>query len=202
MVAPIAAHPPEISAWKSRVGLSPAGTVSLAAVVAVLVFVSLARLRPLMTHENEVDASQTVQLLAAQLDSWRAERGNQSLVPSLEELAAEATVRQALSDGLFEEDGRVLKRHGYLFTVVELPPLPAPQQPESGTVQAAESSPPPLQPQLGVRAWPWKHGSSGRLALVCTADGRVFRHANTPPLWSGAEAAAELSPDWTGWSEN
>ena len=200
MVLPIAAPPRKVGLWKSRVGLSPAGTGSLVAVAAVLVFVSLARLHPLMTHENEVDARQTVALLAAQLPAWNEQEGHRSLIPSLEQLAEADAVRQALSDGVFEEDGRLLKRHGYLFCVVELPPPPFPR-PAPGTVLAATAPRASPEPLLGVLAWPWKHGSSGRPALISTAEGRLYRHANTPALWSGPESVHEVPADWSGWRE-
>jgi hypothetical protein len=195
MVAPVVLPAPEVGFWKSRVGLSPTGTVSLAAVLAVLVFVSLARLRPLMTHENEVDARQTVELLAAQLSAWSAERGHQRLTPDLEELAEGGPVIQALADGAFEEDGQVLKRHGYLFSVVELPP-PPPLDP--GTVLAAPPTRTTPEPLLGVLAWPWKHGNSGRRALLCTADQRLYRHPNTPPRGGGPAGPDPRGGVW-GW---
>jgi len=203
MVAPITASHRAVGFWKSRVGLSPAGTASLAAVIAVLVFVSLARLRPQMTHENEVDAQQTVRLLADELAPWTARSENHGLVPGLEELTSDAAVRQALADGRFENEGRILKRHGYLFDVVELPPLPAPPPPRAatGVVQAAEPPSATPAPVLGIRAWPWKHGSSGRAVFVATADGRLFRHANQSARWSGPDAGRVVPATWEGWRE-
>jgi len=200
MVTSVTVPTREIGFWRSRVGLSPTGTVSLAAVVAVLVFVSLARLRPLMTHENEVDARRTVELLAAQLPAWSARPGHPTQVPGLKELAGKDAVRQALSDGAFEEGGRILKRHGYLFSVVELPP-PPPLDLEPGTVLAAPPTRAGTEPLLGVLAWPWEHGNSGRRALLCTADERLYRHPNTPARWSGPGAAREVLTAWGGWIE-
>lgn len=204
------------AAWKARTGLSLPGTVSLLAVVSVLVFVSLPRLRSFAQHENEVDARATVRLLAEQLEVWWQEHGGadgpwgaggfvgpgaSALLPTVADLMRSPEVEHALSDSDFARDGRVLRRHGYVFTVVLLDERPVDAEPASGVVRAAGG---PAIP-LGVQAWPWRFGHSGRASLLGTADGLVFRHPNTGARWNGLPnepAGADPAPwSWEGWGQ-
>jgi len=202
------------AAWKARTGLSLPGTVSLLAVVSVLVFVSLPRLRSFARHENEVDARATVRLLADELAAWWEQHGGadgpwgaggfvgpgaSDLLPTVADLVRSPAVEHALSDSDFARDGRILRRHGYVFTVVLLDGWPADAASAAGVVRAAGG---PAIP-LGVQAWPWRYGHSGRAALLGTADGLVFRHPNTGARWNGVPSeagTAEPAPwSWEGW---
>jgi len=177
---------------RSWTGLSLTGAVSLLAVVSVLVFVSLPRLRGLARSENEADARAIVELLGRELVLRRPTPD--SAAPTVQALADTKVVTQALSDADFLADGRLLRRHGYLFTVVRLeggaPPLPP------GVVLAGE----PLRPgaPLAVQAWPWAHGRTGTASLLGTSDGRLLRHANEHGRWAGSEEPGPLT-SWDGW---
>jgi hypothetical protein len=161
----------------SRAGaarISTAGIASLAAILAVLVFVSIPRLRGLAQLENETDAKQTLELFRAALPVLAAEAG--ATAPAIQTLARGEPIAHALCDGEFLEEGRTLRRHGYLFRLVEVP----------GTRGHA------------ILAWPWKHAATGRSAFLFTSTGQILEHANTPPRWSGPALQLLVTP--SGWT--
>ena len=162
--------PPARRAGAARI--SAAGVASLAAILAVLVFVSLPRLRSLAQQENEADAHGTLELFRGALPVLAAERPTTALPPSIEELAESDTIAHGLSDGEFLDHGRVLRRHGYLFRVVD----------------------------GGVLAWPWKHAATGRSAFLLTPAGQILQHANVPRLWDGPDVATTQVVDVAGWA--
>jgi hypothetical protein len=103
---------------RRRAGLSASGTVSIGAIVSVLVFVSVPRLRGMALHENELDARATAQALARNLSAEEAHLCGAPTIASL--LRADELSRQ-LADVELLEGGRLLRRHGYVFEVVALP---------------------------------------------------------------------------------
>lgn len=166
-------------------GLSALGLVTLVSVVAVLVLVSLPRLRGFALHENEQDAVQITRLLAQGLD------GLQDYAPSprIEVLADEVGLRATLVDADFLAEGHVLRRHGYLFEVVDAgSELALP-----GAVHAAER-----RARLLVRAWPWDEGRTGRRSFIGVPGGVVYQleAAGSGPL-------APPAPPWRAseWTE-
>jgi hypothetical protein len=167
--------PPARRAGVARI--SAAGVASLAAILAVLVFVSIPRLRSLAQQENEADAHGTLELFRGALPVLAAERPLAARPLSIAELADSETIAHGLSDGEFLDQGRILRRHGYLFRVVDVAPLP----------------------QRGVLAWPWKHAATGRSAFLLTPAGRILQHANVPRLWDGPEVST-TSVDVSGWA--
>lgn len=163
-------------------GVSFSGALSLLAVAAVLVVVSLPRLRGLALAENEVDASATAQLLAVAL---RADEAANGAPPSWRELLARPELASVLSDGELVGAGTLLRHHGYLFELTRL--------------ATGRSDAPGARTELAVRAWPWAHGATGEATFLATAGGTRLVHANESPCWQGlAAAGADLGSlaDW------
>ena len=165
-------------------GLSRAGVVSLTAVLAVLVAVSLPRLHGLARRENQVDARATAELFARALAGLAPE----ARTLPFEELARQARLTRTLRDAEWLEDGRVLRLHGYLF---ELCPAPAALTPVEGKLELAQG-PQPISDSLAVRAWPWST-STGLTAFVVAEDGPVLAHANEDGLWQGLGHRPEVT---------
>jgi hypothetical protein len=169
------------------VGWSPSGLFSLAAVVAVLVVVSLPRLSELAQQENEADARDAARLLAAELDAEDAG------LPTLRELLRRPALR-GMSDAELLEGG-ILRRHGYLFELTELSPvlgvLALPAALLAGRGGALRGMP-------AVRAWPWSPGRTGRVAFLVTAGGGVLVHGE-PRTRGEARVHGLALGDLSGW---
>ena len=111
---------------RHEAALSLSGALSLLAVVAVLVVVSLPRLRGLALQENEVDARGTALMLARAL---RGIEPRPDRKPALRELLRRPELR-GLADVEVLAEGTLLRRHGYLFEVTCLSPaMTAPAAP-------------------------------------------------------------------------
>jgi hypothetical protein len=144
------------------VGLSPVGTLTLFAVVSVLVLVSLPRLHGFARRENERDALQAVRVLSQEI----AARAPGIALPALEELVDSQELSRALTDAEFLDEGRLMRRHGYLFRV-------------------ARARSPRERPVL--LAWPWEARRTGSTVVACTAGGGIWLHPNQEGRWSGLE---------------
>ncbi len=173
---------PARRATRARRGFSTAGTLSLVAIASVLLFVSLPRLKGLALQENEADARATLELFRAPLLALANDTAGAP--PPIRSLSRAPAIQHSLSDTDFLEEGRVLRRHGYLFRVVEI------RDPE-----LAET-------HLGILAWPWELGNTGAAAFLLASDGRVLHHPNQPARWSGPLAlrtSALSFADWRAW---
>ena len=131
-------------AWNP--GLTLSGGLSLAAVLAVVVVVSLPRLRSLAVQENEADARATAEILAGALEELPATR-----LPTLQELLQSSELA-SLDDAELLAQGTLLRRHGYLFEVTRLTADGRPALGGEGSGPAHARA---------VRAWPWAHGRTG-----------------------------------------
>lgn len=187
-----------------RSGLSRLGTLALLAVVAVLVTVSIPRLRSFAANENEAEARSLACMLAAELHEAPAIPDARNGGPTIEALTHRGAIERALSDASFLSEGRLLRRHGYLFCVVRLDAGPPPASEATGfvgsTVQAAAPA-----PGLGVMAWPWQRGRTGARAWIATATGGLFQHENDRGQWDGPGTVRPQGPPpvltaWNGWS--
>lgn len=182
------------TAGNPRRGLSLVAALSLVAVVSVLVAVSLPRLRSFARNENEADARRVVRLLAAELSLLEA----QGDPPPVQDLCVRDEVRRALTDSDFLSDGRLLRRHGYLFAVLNLPPdmftesvdgegrsvlrsVFAAEQRSPGAPSSAGDSP----GRWAVVAWPWERGRTGHAAFACDGEERLLEHPNDGGSWNG-----------------
>ncbi len=179
---------PAGSSARLRGGLSFSGALSLLAIASVLLFVSLPRLRGIALQENEVDAQTTAALLA------RALAGSGGRPDSLGELLSRRELEHALPDADLLSDGRLLRRHGYVFGLVELPPPLLLAGWPAGNALLVPDGP----SRRGVFAWPWEAGRTGRAALLATTAARLYSHANRPTRWEGPRAVEALDT-WAGW---
>lgn len=170
---------PRAAARRGR--LRRADAFTLFAVATVVLLVSLPRLRDFALRENQGDASTLVHRLGRLLEN-SVEAGELASVQQLVEHDPEFA--HQLGDAEFLEEGRLLRRHGYLFELV----------PAAGE-----------EPAFRVRAWPWEHGRSGLASFVWLPGRGVARHANAEGHWSGREQppapvfTTEPSPDAAQW---
>jgi len=184
---------------KSKAPLQSCGAVSrlalltMLAIVSVVVFVSVPRLRSFALHENESDARYIAGLLAAQL----AQRSPAELAASelrIQDLASTPLVARALSDGDYLEHGGLLRRHGFLFRVVQVEGAEGHPARPKGTVLAGQ------RPVFAIQAWPWRHGRTGSATLLATDNGLIFRHPNHAGTWNGPLESKPRLSSWQGWS--
>jgi hypothetical protein len=181
-----------VDSSRVRAGISFSGALSLFAVVAVLVVVSVPRLRELALQENEADAQGTAQILARALKALDATPRSQ---PSLRELMRYPELR-GLGDTELLAGGAVLRRHGYLFEITCLSPaLTAPAAPAALLSGQSDA----LCGLLAIRAWPWDHGSTGSAAFLVTQKGGRLAHSNASASWEGLEAAGDPLLTLAGW---
>ncbi|MCC6408463.1 MAG: hypothetical protein IT453_14970 [Planctomycetes bacterium] len=140
--------------------------LTLVAISAVVVMISLPRLREFALRENENDARVLLGRLASTLEVHAAERP--AHVADL--VAAGDGLAQWMTDAEYLEDGKLLRRHGYLFDVVQGP-----------------------DERLAVRAWPWHAGRTGSRVFVDLVGAAPLVHPNDAARWSGLAGAPELA---------
>jgi hypothetical protein len=146
--------------------------LTILSIVAVVVVVTIPRLRGFAVRENEKDAIHMLRALATQpAPAGREQAGN-----DLAQLVAhDSGLRRRLEDIECLGDG-TLRRHGYLFDMTMLRPG---------------------EPML--RAWPWTHGQTGRGAFVWTPQRGLLWNANSEGRFSGPggpPAPAEIGAQW------
>lgn len=174
-------------------GLSISGALSLLAVIAVLIVVSVPRLRDLAQAENEADALGTTQLLATGLRTLEVQAKRQ---PALRELLRRPELAGVLGDAEILAHGRLLRRRGYLFEITRLrPTLSLP----SASLSLLSGQTGFLKEQLAVRAWPWAHGATGESSFLVTSAGKILSHPNSGPHWQGVESAGVDLEQLSGW---
>ncbi|HVS11933.1 MAG TPA: hypothetical protein VMS76_18855 [Planctomycetota bacterium] len=150
---------------RARAGaLRPQAAGTLVAIATVVLLVSLPRLRDFALRENEGDAQRLVSRLGA-----IAEREGARSIREL--IEGQPGLTRQLDDAEFLEEGRLLRRHGYLFD------LAAGASEPSGASGASRA----------VRGWPWAHGRTGFAAFAWFSARGLTTHANTEGLWSGPD---------------
>jgi len=181
-----------VPAIRRRVAISFSGGLSLLAVVAVLVVVSVPRLRGLAQRENEADAAGTAQMLARALQVLDAKACHK---PGLRELLRLPEL-SALGDIELLAGGKVLRRHGYLFEVTCLSPaITAP----CGPAALLCGEPDALGSLLAIRAWPWALEVTGSASFLVTRTGGRLVFPSSPVSWQGLEAAGVELTSLAGW---
>ncbi|MSR61872.1 MAG: hypothetical protein EXS08_05450 [Planctomycetes bacterium] len=173
-------------------GLSLSGALALCAIAAVLVVVSIPRLCGMAQQENEVDACATARQLASALRTYGEERA-----PTLSDLLRMPELVGLRADAELLEQGRLLRRHGYLFELSPLTPsvafMAVPLTPFAAPAGSSAA-------HHAVRAWPWEHGSTGRASFMATDSGATLMHANAGAHCQGPRAAGESCIPLEGWT--
>jgi hypothetical protein len=164
--------------------------LTLAAIGIVVALVSIPRLKAFALRENELDAAQTLRVLGAALGSPGWDFAAAGLVgPPLPRAAGAAlapatvgelflstpSVARRLEDAELLADGRLLRRHGYLFDL---------------TFDGGE----PV-----LRAWPWCYGETGLGAFSFSRAIGLVGHPNERPRWYGTERSPALPRPGEGW---
>ena len=168
---------PSIARVPSRSGaLRLADVGVLVAVGLVVLLVSLPRLREFALRENETDAASLVARLGRLCASSvrAAERGD---VRDL--IASDLTLERQLDDAEFLEDGALLRRHGYLFEILD--------RDSAGSAGAR------------VRAWPWQCRKTGTAAFAWTDAQVLVGHSNSDGAFSGLAARPVVTDQAAGW---
>jgi hypothetical protein len=156
----------------SRRGALRIADVGVLVVVGLVVLlVSLPRLRDFALRENETDAANLVTRIGRLCDGsvQAAERSNLHDL-----LAKDPQLGKRLDDAEYLDGGRVLRRHGYLFTL-----LP-------GT-------------SARVLAWPWEHSRTGHAAFAWSGEQHLVGNPNVDGAYSGMNAPARVDandPQW------
>lgn len=137
-------------------GLALVDWATLTAILVVVLVVSLPRLHSHTLHQNERDAIQAARMLGKSVFAMES-------APALAELLKEdRSLEHRLEDVEVLEQGRVLRRHGYLFDITH-------------TASGATA----------LRAWPWNCGETGYGAFILRSDGELLGHPNKESRWSG-----------------
>ena len=162
--------------WSARSGRLPAVDVlTLAAVLVVVLLVSLPCLRDFAVRENERDAQALlpvlVELVNGQVRAAELEPDLAGLVAATPALADE------LRDAHPGEHGGTLRHHGYVFSAGAAGP--------GG--------------ERDVLAWPLDRGRTGVRAFACRPGGGLWLHANRDGRWSGPRGPERLSAA-EGWA--
>lgn len=148
--------------------------LTLCAVAVVVLLVSLPRLQDLAVRENEGDARWLTERLGE--IGGRLEGAPQDIRGLLE---AQPTLTRLLDDAEYLEDGRLLRRHGYLFEVAG----------GAGTGCGLSA----------VRAWPWRYERTGRQAYLWRCGEPLRANANAHGRWSGPQRPPEFAALADGW---
>ncbi len=155
-------------------GLRFGSALALVAVVAVVVLISMPRLRDWALRENERDAVRFARHLAGLVEVAERKSGlelhalarpamaSASPLAIADLIAGDPAAESALTDADFI--GRVLKRRGYLFDLVD--------HTTEGCI---------------VRAWPWEQGQTGLGAFVAVPGGPVYGYPNEDRRCSGPD---------------
>lgn len=166
-------NPPAVNALPAATVPASAGAglstrlfdrLTIAAILFVVVLVSIPRLRAFALRENEIDALRTLRVLAAQPASAAQPAGTCDLAWIV---AHDASLLRRLED-VEILDGGCVRRHGYLFDIT----------------RARQGEP-------MLRAWPWSHGQTGRGAFVWTPQRGLLGFANPDGVFAGRNGAPE-----------
>jgi hypothetical protein len=156
------------------VGLSWIDKLTIAAIVGIVVLVTIPHVERLARRDNELDAMRTLRVLATQpVPPGAGQRAGtlQGLVGGDQMLA------RRLEDSTWLPDGS-LQRHGYRFDLARGP-----------------------LGEMLLRAWPVEAGATGRAAFLWNPRTGMLGHDNPALAWSGELAPALDHPldERSGW---
>ena len=146
--------------------------LTLSAVGIVLFLVSVPRVHQFALQDNERDATSSLLILSKTVQAAEGD-------PSARQLSLPGTWDQEINCRLYDahaaEGSSIIQRHGYLLELAHR---------TDGTDF--------------LRAWPTKHGATGRSAYLLDPERGLREHPNTDGAWSGATSQR---PDGTepGW---
>ena len=188
---------------EERLGLSAAGMLTLAAIVSLVVLVSLPRLHGFALVENERDAVATVRRLARELGALPAAQqpGATQATPSPPTIGALLArgggpdLLHELPDAELLDGGRLLRRRGYLFRIERAGPPAGARVVRAAVAAEGEGA----GAELVVVAWPWEARRTGTIVVAGSAAGELRAHPNGEGLWSGRERSAGMAELGAGW---
>lgn len=156
-------------------GITLRGQALIAAVALAVVVVTLGQLQAFAVQANERDAVALLARLGPAVEAAWAERVDPSASdPTRLSVWTAGAGLERLGDVGWLEDGRRLRRHGYLFAMEP----------------ATDASP-------FLVAWPWEHGRSGRAAFAWSATAGVLEHPNPTGHLTGPSAwPTATTPGW------
>jgi hypothetical protein len=172
---------PSHSASPSRRGLARTHSIAIAAVAAVVVALTVSRLQLFAVYENERDAVTLLEYIGGQLGqpAVAATHGRYDLRSEV----ARAKVHVGNpADSQWLDEGRVLRRRGYLYDLV-----------------------PDQSGGWALRAWPFRTGTTGVAAYAFTTADGLLGHTNGAGApgaanWSGPQSPPNgpsgSAPDW------
>lgn len=134
--------------------------LTLCAIAAVVLLVSLPRLREFALRENQSDAEKLVKRLGGLCDARELASG--ARLASISELvAASKDLARQLDDVELLDAGRTLRRHGYLFELAH------------------------VDGRAVIHAWPWRYGQTGFAVYGWIQGVGAFVDANARGACSG-----------------
>lgn len=143
----------------SRLGhLRVLDALTLCAIAAVVLLVSLPRLREFALRENQSDAEKLVTRLGALCEARQPELEPANIA---ELLASSKDLMRQLDDVELLDDGGTLRRHGYLFELAH------------------------VDGRAVIHAWPWRYGHTGLAVYGWIRGTGAFVDANALGTWSG-----------------
>jgi hypothetical protein len=160
----LAAHPAasqrRASADRRRRGLARLSRLAIAAIALILGVLSLTRMQVYAVHANERDAVGLMRQLGARLPGAEGQ-------PRDLRMLAEGLLHP-VEGASFEQKGRRLRRHGYLFQITAGPE------------------------EMTLFAWPSEHGLTGRAAYRFRQDQGLRGNPNEDGRHSGSELPPSL----------
>ncbi len=172
------------------------GAISLISVICVLVLVSLPRLRAFILLENAADARSTVRYLASEF----ALLGQEHPDPQVGDLLAKSRkLRHALSDTEVLAEGRLIRRHGYLFAFVPRSAIErnTPGNADENSVSMIEANVQRPDQDHIILAWPWSPENSQ--LVLGTIDGKLYAPLRKNSAWSGPDLDPLVLPPLERW---
>jgi hypothetical protein len=156
-------------------GLTRTSWVAIVAVTLSVAVLSSTRMHLYAVHANERDAVRLLERLGQDLGRLPAADPTASPTAApplaLSDLASSEVLREQDLEWL--DDGRLLRRHGYLFALTQTPDQPP-----------------------AVEAWPWRYAQTGRAAYRWVPGQGLLGHPNAQGHFDGPDLPPTPTADW------